>query len=426
MLQYRVFAHECGQLSHVKRIIMQLFFAIAYLVAEYMRPQSIYDSLSSIPFAYLSILGLGISFLFSKRESLTSNPLNVLLVMYLFWFLVSYVFAFNQAAAWQPMLDFTKWVVIYFLLINTIQDERKLYIFLFVLLLLYFKLTQFAVRVWVDSGFYSDPRGLNAGGGIGSGFFRNPNDFGIALNSLFGISYYLAWFDDKKIGRFQIRWFHAIGSFFFVIAIISSSSRGAMIGLAVAMVIIWWRSTKRVLGIVLITVIGFAVIAVIPADNWERFQNMGSSEDATSQSRYMLWTSAVRMLNEYPITGVGPNNFTYVNVQHYHSDLAEVQHNVFLQAGSELGYPGLLLLLGMMAAYFVNQKKVREKLVKSNYTKSYLYGLSHGLDICMIGFMVNGFFITVLYYPFFWMLLILSASLRKAVENRIKEAEARA
>jgi putative inorganic carbon (hco3(-)) transporter len=402
---------------------MQLFFALAYLIAEYMRPQSIYDSLSSIPFAYISILGLAISFLLSKRDGLTSNPLNILLVMYLIWFFVSYAFAFNQTASWQPMLDFTKWVVIYFLLINTIQNEKKLYIFVFVMLLLYFKLTQFAVRLWVENGFYSDPRGLNAGGGIGSGFFRNPNDFGIALTSLFGISYYLAWFDEKKIGPIKIRWFHAIGSIFFVIAIISSSSRGAMMGLAAAIFVIWWRSTKRVVGLVAVAVIGLSVIAVIPADNWERFQNMGSSEDATSQSRLTLWTSAVRMLNEYPITGVGPNNFTYINVQHYHSELAEVQHNVFLQAGSELGYPGLLLLLGMMAAYFVNQKKVREQLVKSNLKESYLYGLSHGLDICMIGFMVNGFFITVLYYPFFWMLLILSTSLKKAVEIRTKQEE---
>ena len=107
---------------------MQLFFAIAYLVAEYMRPQSMYEAVSSVPFAYLSIMGLVISFLFNKRESLTSNPLNTLLVMYLIWYLVSYAFAFNQEVAWQPMLDFTKWVVIYFLLINTIHEEKKLYI----------------------------------------------------------------------------------------------------------------------------------------------------------------------------------------------------------------------------------------------------------------------------------------------------------
>ena len=399
---------------------MQLFFAIAYLVAEYMRPQSMYEAVSSVPFAYLSIMGLVISFLFNKRESLTSNPLNTLLVMYLIWYLVSYAFAFNQEVAWQPMLDFTKWVVIYFLLINTIHEEKKLYIFVLVLLLLYFKLTQFTVRIWVENGFYSDPRGLNAGGGIGSGFFQNPNDFGIALTSVFGLSYYLAWYDERKTSWMKMWWLHAINSIFFVVSIIASSSRGAMIGLAAAIVAIWWKSKRKVLGVSVVAVIGLAVIAAIPADNWERFQDMGSTEDATAQSRIALWTSAVRMLNEYPVTGVGPNNFTYVNVQHYHSEFSEVQHNVFLQAGSELGYPGLLLLFAMIAAYFVNQKRVRERLVQLNQSRSYLYGLSHGLDICMIGFIVNGFFITVLYYPFFWMLLILSASLRRAVEILVK------
>jgi putative inorganic carbon (HCO3(-)) transporter len=398
---------------------MSTFFAIAYLVAEYMRPQSMYPAVSSVPFAQLAIIGLTISFVFEKRQFWTQNPLNILLILYLTWYLVAFAFAFNQEVAWQPMIDFSKWVVLYFLLINTLNDEKKLYLYIIVLMLLYFKLTQFAVRIWVDSGFYSDPRGLNAGGGIGSGFFQNPNDFGVAVTSVFGLTYYLAWFDERKIAWFRLRWLHALNSVFFIIAIIASSSRGAMLGLAAASLAIWWKSSRKVAGMISVAALSLVVIAAIPADNWGRFQNMGSTEDGSSQSRLELWASALKMLNEYPITGVGPNNFTYVNVQQYHSELGEVQHNIFLQAGSELGYPGLLLLLAMMAAFFVNQRRTRESLRTAQLDRTYLFGMSHGLDVCMIGFMVNGSFITVLYYPFFWMLLILSSSLRKAVEVRV-------
>jgi hypothetical protein len=37
---------------------MSFYFAIAYLVAEYMRPQAMYAALSGLPLVQISIIGL--------------------------------------------------------------------------------------------------------------------------------------------------------------------------------------------------------------------------------------------------------------------------------------------------------------------------------------------------------------------------------
>jgi O-antigen ligase len=287
-----------------------------------------------------------------------------------------------------------------------------------VFLLLNFKYTQFAVRVWIQDGFYSDPRGLNAGGGIGTAFFSNPNDLGVAITSIAGLSFYMIGSDAKKLFNwFKMRWFHIAMTASIPIAVLATSSRGAALGLGVVLLAWWYKSERKFLGFVLIGITAITFVVLIPDDNWVRFQIMSTEEDSSGQTRLDLWRAGIQMTNEYPLTGVGPNNFVYVNQTRHGSDLPFVQHNVFIQASSELGYPGLMLFVAMVIGCFYSQMKVRRILNEKGIEDPFLYGLSHGLDLSVVGFAVNGLFITVLYYPFFWMLLALSVSLSDVVRQ---------
>jgi len=406
---------------------MSFYFAIAYLIVEYMRPQSMYEALANLPFAEITIAGLIVFLFLEGRARFNSSFQNILISAYLFWFFVSYLFAVRSEFALQPLVDFSKWVVIYFMLTNTINDRKRLYIFLIAFLLLNFKYTQFAVRIWAQNGFYSDPRGLNAGGGIGSGFFNNPNDFGAAITSMAGLSFYMIRSDAKKLFNwFKMRWFHIALMITIPLAVLATSSRGAALALGVASLGIWYKGKRKFIGIAGLIIAAILFILLIPEDNWTRFQSINTEQDSTGQTRLELWRAGIRMANDYPLTGVGPDNYAYVNEYRYGADDAErtiAQHNVFIQAASELGYPGLILFVAMIIGCFYNQRKARQILKEKDIDDPFLYGLSHGLDICLIGFAVNGMFITVLYYPFFWMLLILSVSLFDVVRQLEQHAE---
>jgi hypothetical protein len=48
------------------------------------------------------------------------------------------------------------------------------------------------------------------------------------------------------------------------------------------------------------------------------------------------------------------------------------------------------------------------------------FWMAHGLDGAMIGYLVNGFFVTVLYYPFFWVNLALAVALQASTRQALR------
>lgn len=402
-----------------KKSTIALFCSCLYLIIEYMRPQESYDFIFAWPLGLISLIFVVLSFFAEHRTFHDTTRQDRLILAYLAWFAISCMLSYRPDLAWQGLSDFAKLVVIYFLLSNILTDRRALYVFLILFLLLNFKFAQYAVRAWAANGFYSDPRGLFAGGGIGSSFFKNPNDFGAAMNSALGLSYTMIFVDKHKLfGWLRIKWFHVASAFSMILAILASSSRGAALGAGAVAFGALMKSRRKLGGLIALGSIVILFLALIPADNWNRFQQIGSEGDSTSQSRIRLLKAGFQMANSHPFFGVGPNNFRHVNEFVLRNDLKEVQHNIYMQSLSELGYPGLLILISLIIFSFISRYRDRQTLkMHGNTNGELLVGISHGIDLCMIGFLANGLFITVLYYPFFWMLLILSAALQQVIKN---------
>lgn len=387
---------------------MSFFFTIVYLILEYIRPQQMYNSIAAFPLAQIAIICLIISFILEGRKLNNSGFQNILIVGFFICIFISYLFAYKPDLAWQPMVDFLKLVIIYFLLINTINDKKKLYLFTILFLLILFKQTQFILRYLVTHGFQVPKDGMYGAGGP----LSNSGDLGTALVSFFGISYFMIRADTRKMfGWLKMRWFHIFCAFSMVLSIFATNSRGPTLALAISFVVIWYKGKRKVLGIVGIAIVAMTFVFIMSGENLDRFMGSGTKEDKTGQQRVELWNAGLRMANENPFTGVGPNNFVYVNRKIYSSEYHLVQHNTFVQALSELGYPGLILFIIMILGCFNNQIKIRKLLRVNRIEDNFLYYMSHGLDIGLIGFIVAGFFVSVLFYPFFWMLLIINVSL---------------
>jgi len=82
------------------------------------------------------------------------------------------------------------------------------------------------------------------------------------------------------------------------------------------------------------------------------------------------------------------------------SQAIQEPHNIYIQAASELGITGLLVFLLLIVFAFINNARTR--VMAKEFDKSLLYNLSYALDAGLIGYLVAGSFVTVLYYPFFW------------------------
>jgi putative inorganic carbon (HCO3(-)) transporter len=137
-----------------------------------------------------------------------------------------------------------------------------------------------------------------------------------------------------------------------------TQSRNAWLGLAVAMAA-WaiWQSGGRlrliVIGIVVVAVIGGAAFWTYGSSHLsERVVGGGLASDV--ESRVELWSRAIYMIEDFPFTGVGMNNFRRVMPVMYPAfftppevDIAHA-HNQLLNTGAELGVAGLVAYLAIL------------------------------------------------------------------------------
>ncbi|HEY1758339.1 MAG TPA: O-antigen ligase family protein [Bryobacteraceae bacterium] len=146
-----------------------------------------------------------------------------------------------------------------------------------------------------------------------------------------------------------------------IIAILLSGSRGAALALGaglcvlVAMLRPPLRAVARVAGI---AGLAMAAFYISPAGARVRARVHWIGEDRAGGARPLLWRDALKMAASKPFTGFGLDTFV-AEFPHYQSEeLAraypdfyhESPHNIFLDALTAEGMPGLLVLMGVALA----------------------------------------------------------------------------
>jgi hypothetical protein len=98
-------------------------------------------------------------------------------------------------------------------------------------------------------------------------------------------------------------------------------------------------------------------LLVIPNPLVQRLQAL-SVTDPFAYTRISVWKGALSMMLDHPWLGIGLGQYEYVSTRYAfaipthwakHSRVAENAHSEYLQAGAEMGLPGLLLALGALA-----------------------------------------------------------------------------
>ena len=88
---------------------------------------------------------------------------------------------------------------------------------------------------------------------------------------------------------------------------------------------------------------------------------------------------------------------------------------------------GLLALLVAIFLVFQRNLETRRVCLEHNLKDGWIGNFAHALDLSLIGYIVSGFFLTVLYYPHLYIIMTLAISLnqiaRKQVAAQIKPTE---
>ena len=161
------------------------------------------------------------------------------------------------------------------------------------------------------------------------------------------------------------RWLRAasaVAVLFAATVMVLTQSRGALVGAVLAvsvMLVLWKRWFLLVIPAAIIA--GAAALVVVGPEQLGGFIASGtaSSAAASLEGRLEIWTRALHMIRDFPITGVGLGMFDHMLDLLYPLQMVTLEtdmyhpHNVFLFQATSSGLPGLIALLALLLLLFV-------------------------------------------------------------------------
>ena len=393
-----------------------LWFVCLYMFFEYVRPQAIYAPLHGMPLASISAGLCGAALLLEQRKPHKATFVDGQLVLFTLIILASAAQAYFPALAFSKFMPlFFGWMIAYFLITTTVDNDRKFLIFMILYFLWCFKMSQHGTRSFVERGFSFASYGVTCG----PQFFHNSGECGIQMAMFFPAALYFFLGVKAFVSR-RTKWVVAVLPATAALTIMGSSSRGAQLALATLLLWMVSRSKRPVRALLVTAFAAAALYAVLPEEQKDRFRTMGTDE--TSMTRRQYWADGMQIMNDHPVLGVGFGNWLRYYLRNYNAE-GQLPHNIFIEAGAELGYTGLAGFVLLIVGTGVMNYRTRKMAARMS-TGSFYWHMAHGFDGALIGFLVGGFFVTVLYYPFFWMNLAMTAALYNVTRRAWKTEQA--
>jgi len=397
------------------------WMSCAYLFFEYVRPQAILTFLQVYPywartFIMLAFVGWALD---SKRQFVWSRYTSGIFA-YLVIVLLSSYFAYWPEISHDKFMDYFNWVVVYFVLTQTVTTRKRLFIFLLIFFIASFKLSWYGARTFTLRGFSFSDWGLRGP----RGYFENPGELAIQMLMFAPMALFFIQGIKSYLKRWQIYILYLM-PITAALTVIGTNTRGGQLALAVQVAALIMATKHRLKMLVVVTIIGVVGFQLLPAEQKARFDSSG--EDNTSKQRLLYWQHGWQMIKDHPWLGVGYFNFSeYYTLYHFddiilpmliHRGKAELPHNIFIQVGTDTGFVGLTVFVGLMTASFCGMSRLSNDATRA--CDIFFATMAKGMNLALLGYIVAGQFVTVTYYPYLWIHLALVSAMITCLHNEL-------
>lgn len=390
------------------------WFLCAYFFIEYVRPQTIYRGLDVLPWGRTTLALTILAFVAEGVQRRRFQLLDALLIAFAGAWALSGIFAVYFQWFRAGAYIFINWLVLYYLVTHIVTTPRRFFIFLGFFLLWSLKLSQYSTRLFIATG------GVPSWGVRGpSGWFQNPGELAIQMCIIFPMALFFILGLKDHLPRWKFWGLLAVLPATAALTIVMSNSRGGQLGLAAVLLVVIVQNANRFRNLMIGVVLLAGLWAVIPERQKARFDDMG--DDQTSVNRTTYWAHGIEITRDYPVFGIGYYNWLPY-YRRYYNPRGELPHNIFIEASSELGYTGLVALLLLMVGSLAANRKTRRLARSVPIWGPFFRAMSFGLDGALAGFVVSGFFVTVLYYPYLWVNLAFTAALLETTRRAAAHA----
>lgn len=276
-----------------------------------------------------------------------------------------------------------------------------------------------------QSNCFSD-RVVIAEGGLGriTSVYCHPNNLGLALGRVWPVLAALALHRRWTIHngrRFPVvRAWLLVATLIVLAALAASFSKGAFLGAFVALLVLGWllrhhgqRFGTLLLALAVLGAAGGLLLGLV--FGIERLNPLGGSSGA----RVELWTSALAMLRDHPLTGVGLDQFyqyrtdaafgnRYIDpaARNTNEQYASHPHNLVLDLLIRTGPLGLIALIWLVLRFF---GRCRHLLKRNDQHQALVIGLIASMSAALThGLVDNFYFVPDLAFSFWLMLSIVA------------------
>ena len=223
------------------------------------------------------------------------------------------------------------------------------------------------------------------------------------------------------------------------VAFVRSGSRGGFVALMAmgGYVVLRYTAVALRWRLSALALVGLVLVGTASDTYWRQMETILSDSDynhTEESGRLQIWRRGIGYMLEHPILGVGPNNFGAAEgtlspfaarQQFGHGVRWNAPHNSFVQVGAELGVPGLVFFVAIIASAFTVLRRSRKGDGIVADVRGSPAELTQALTASLIGFVVGAFFLSLAYSEMLDTLIALVAGLYKLGADDARQGRVR-
>lgn len=365
-----------------------------------MNPHQLTWSVRSLPLAAAiggaTLIGL---FITKDRRDYSLSRESIVLLIFMAWMTLTLPFSILM----EPSFELWKRVmkIDFMILVSLVLLHSKRHMMLLVWVLV------------ISIGFFGVKGGaftLATGGsyrvwGPENTYIEGNNEIALAIVMVIPLMRFLQMQMEAKWAKTTM----TVCMVLMAMAALGSHSRGALLAIAAMSLVLWWRGKNKMVGAVVMVVVGIALLSVMPAEWWERMSTIKTyQQDDSALGRINAWGMAWNLAKDR-FFGGGFMIWTASVFAVYgpEPDRVHAAHSIYFMVLGEQGFVGLFLFLTLFTMAFFTAGKLRTQ-GKARPETQWLSDLGGMLQVSLAGYAVGGAFLSLSYWDLPYNLLILA------------------
>jgi len=345
-------------------------------------PISITGAQTAVSFALLVWL---VRIFLMKKFHLVKNPLNIPIAAFLVAVAIGVIMAVDFKYSLKRYMSLG-WISIFFLTVNNVKDVTRFKKLIRLLILITTIAGAYGIFQHLTKiDFFGNVKHVHLALARSTGFFDDPGTFGNYILLVFpvviGLSYYSKTQREKP-------WLQ-LSSLVILTAIIFSYGRGVWLGLIGGLTFMAILRSKRLLLFIVAGIIVCSIFTLaFPSSEFaQRVATTVKSKNPVGD-RIEFWEGSLRILRDYPITGVGWEGFRKVYPRYRPSEEKKSicnAHNNFVDVTVDSGLLGLGVFLWLLMTIYKVGFRIFKKL-----DDGYFKGIAWGFLGSFTAFLIAG------------------------------------